>query len=56
VHWIVDSIVVFLLVVLIALFFGAELWTVIVASLLVGLPLAPLTRNLEERGLARRSD
>lgn len=54
VHWLVDSAVVFLLAVIVALFLGASLWAVVIVSLLVGLPLAPWTRRAEERALARR--
>ena len=53
-HWLVDSAVVFLLVLIVALFLGASLWTVVIVALLVGLPLAPWTRRAEERALARR--
>jgi hypothetical protein len=54
VHWLIDSAVVFLLAVIVALFLGASLWLVVVAALLVGLPLAPWTRRAEERALAGR--
>jgi len=54
VHWLVDSAVVFLLVLIVALFLGASLWGVVIAALLIGLPLAPWTRRAEERALARR--
>jgi hypothetical protein len=54
VHWLVDSAVVFLLVVIVALFLGASLWFVVIGALLIGLPLAPWTRGAEERALARR--
>ena len=54
VHWLVDSAVVFLLAVIVALFLGASLWAVVIVSLLIGLPLAPWTRRAEERALARR--
>lgn len=53
-HWLVDSAVVFLLVLIVALFLGASLWFVVIAALLVGLPLAPWTRRAEARALARR--
>ncbi|MBA2326377.1 MAG: hypothetical protein H0V95_07005 [Actinobacteria bacterium] len=49
-----DSAVVFLLVLIVALFLGASLWGVVIAALLIGLPLAPWTRRAEERALARR--
>ena len=52
VHWLVDSAVVFLLAIIVALFLGASIWAVVIVSLLVGLPLAPWTRQAEERALA----
>jgi hypothetical protein len=54
VHWLVDSAVVFLLAIVVALFLGVSIWTVVIVSLLAGLPLAPWTRHAEERALARR--
>jgi type IV secretory pathway TrbD component len=54
VHWLVDSAVVFLLAVLVALFLGASLWVVALAALVIGAPLAPWTRRAEARALARR--
>ena len=54
VHWLVDSAIVFLLVVLVALFLGAPLWAVALAALVIGAPLAPWTRRAEARALARR--
>jgi hypothetical protein len=56
VHWLVDAAIVFLVTVIVALFLGVSLWWVAGIALAVGLPLAPLTRNLEERGLAARRD
>ncbi len=56
VHWLVDSAVVFLMTVLVALFLGASIWAVVVFALVVGIPLAPLTRGAEERALARRDE
>ena len=54
VHWLIDSAITFLVVVLVALFLGVSIWAVIVFALVVGIPLAPLTRGAEERALARR--
>jgi len=56
VHWAIDSAVVFLLTVLVALFLGAALLTVAIASVVAGVFLAPWTRSLEARGLARRAE
>jgi hypothetical protein len=47
---------VFLLVVLVAVFLGVSLWGVVAAALVVGVPLAPLSRRAEARALARRSE
>jgi membrane protein implicated in regulation of membrane protease activity len=56
VHWAIDSAVVFLLTVIVALFLGAALLTVAIASVVAGVFLAPWTRNLEARGLDRRAE
>jgi membrane protein implicated in regulation of membrane protease activity len=56
VHWAIDSAVVFLLTVIVALFLGAALITVAIASVVAGVFLAPWTRSLEARGLARRAE
>ena len=54
VHWLVDAAIVFLVMVIIGLLLGVSLWWMAGVALAVGLPLAPATRNLEERGLASR--
>jgi hypothetical protein len=54
VHWLVDSAVVFLAVILVALMFEIGFGAVIIASLAVGLLAAPFTRRLEAKSLARR--
>jgi len=54
IHWLVDSAVVFFLVVIVALFLGLSVWLVVAVAVLVGLPLAPWTRRAEERALAQR--
>jgi hypothetical protein len=54
VHWLIDSAITFLVVVLVALFLGVSIWAVIVFALVLGIPLAPLTRGAEDRALARR--
>lgn len=56
VHWLVDSAVTFCVVVLPALFLGAQLIPIVVASLVVGALLAPWTRRREIAALARRPD
>jgi hypothetical protein len=56
VHWAVDAAVVFLLTVIVAIFLGASLITIAIAAVVAGVFLAPWTRSLEARGLARRAD
>jgi hypothetical protein len=56
VHWAVDAAVVFLLTVVVAVFLGAELLTIAIAAAIAGVFLAPWTRSLEARGLARRAE
>jgi hypothetical protein len=56
VHWAVDAAVVFLLTVVVAVFLGAALITIVIASVVAGVFLAPWTRSLEARGLARRAE
>jgi hypothetical protein len=56
VHWAIDSAVVFLLTVIVAIFLGAALITIAIAALIAGVFLAPWTRSLEARGLARRAE
>ena len=56
VHWAVDAAVVFLLTVIVAIFLGAALITVAIAAVIAGVFLAPWTRSLEAKGLARRAE
>ncbi len=56
VHWAIDAAVAFLLTVIVALFLGASLIVVAVAAAVAGVFLAPWTRSLEARGLARRRE
>lgn len=56
VHWAVDAAVVFLLTVIVAIFLGASLITIAIAAAVAGVFLAPWTRSLEARGLARRAE
>ena len=55
-HWAIDAAVVFLLTVVVAVFLGAALITIAIAAVVAGVFLAPWTRNLEARGLARRAE
>lgn len=55
VHWAIDAVVVFLLTAVVALFLGAALLTIAIAAAVAGVFLAPWTRSLEARGLARRA-
>ena len=52
VHWVIDAAVVFLLTVIVAIFLGAAIITVAIASVVAGVFLAPWTRSLEARGRA----
>jgi len=56
VHWVIDAAVAFLVSVIVALFLGASLIIVAVAAAIAGVFLAPWTRSLEARGLARRRE
>jgi hypothetical protein len=56
VHWVIDAAVTFLLTVIVALILGASLIAVGIASAVAGVFLAPWTRSLEARGLARRRE
>ena len=56
VHWAVDGAVVFLLTVVVAVFLGASLITIAIAAVIAGVFLAPWTRSLEARALARRKE
>jgi len=56
VHWAIDTAVAFLLTVIVALFLGASLIIVAIAAAVAGFFLAPWTRSLEARGLARRRE
>jgi Flp pilus assembly protein TadB len=56
VHWFIDAAVTFLLIVIVALILGASLIAVAIASVIAGVFLAPWTRSLEVRALARRRE
>ena len=55
VHWVIDAAVMFLLTAVVALFLGAALLTIAIAAVVAGVFLAPWTRSVEARGLARRA-
>lgn len=56
VHWLVDSAIVFLLVVVVALFFGAPIIPIVIGAAVVGALVAPWSRRREVDALARRPD
>jgi hypothetical protein len=56
VHWAIDAAVAFLLTVILALILGASLISVVIAAAIAGVFLAPWTRSLEAKGLARRRE
>jgi hypothetical protein len=53
-HWLVDSAVAFLAIVLVALMWEIGLGAIVIAALVMGLVAAPFTRNLEAKALAAR--
>ena len=54
VHFLVDSAVAFLAVVVVALILGIPFWLIVVLALALGAGFAPVTRRAEERALAAR--
>lgn len=54
VHWLVDAAVVFVASVIVAAFWGVPMVPLALASLGVGLVVAPFTRRAEIRALAAR--
>ena len=56
VHLAVDTAVAFLLLVIVLLFLGADIFVVLIASVFVGAIAAPYTRRAEERALAQRPE
>lgn len=54
VHWLVDSAVAFLATIIVALFLGAGWLVVLVAAVVIGIVLAPMTRRADERAMAAR--
>jgi hypothetical protein len=54
VHFLVDSAVAFLAVVVVALILGIPFWLIVVLAVAIGAACAPLTRRAEERALAAR--
>lgn len=53
-HFLIDSAVAFLLLVVVGFFVGLALAETAIAALVIGLPAALWTRRLEERALAAR--
>lgn len=56
VHWVIDSAVLFLALILVALFLGVPWWGVAVASLAVGMLAARYTRRADVRAMAVRRE
>jgi hypothetical protein len=56
VHFVVDAAVAFLLLVIVLLFLGADIFVVLIAAVVVGAIAAPYTRRAEERALAQRPE
>jgi len=56
VHWLVDSAVVFLALILVGLFLGAPWWGVAIASLAVGVVAARYTWRADVRAMAARGE
>lgn len=54
VHWVVDTAVAFLAIVVVALFLDVSIWIIISVAVLAGALAAPLTQRAEERALAER--
>ena len=56
VHWLIDSAVTFLALILVGLFLGAPWWLVAIASLAVGGVAARYTRRADVRAMAARRE
>ena len=56
VHFAIDTVVAFLLLVVVLLFLGADIFVVVIASVVAGAVAAPYTRRAEERALAQRPE
>jgi hypothetical protein len=57
VHWLVDSAVAFLATIVVAWFLGAGWLVVLIAAVVLGALLAPVTHRADERAMAaRRAD
>jgi len=54
VHFLVDSAVAFLAIVVVALIIGFPFWLIVVLALALGAAFAPFTRRAEPRALAAR--
>lgn len=56
VHWLVDTAVAFLALVVVGLFLGQSIWVIAGVAAIVGLVAAPRSRRAEERALAARDE
>ena len=56
VHWLVDSAVIFLALILEGLFFGVPWWGILIVALVLGAGVARFTRRADERAMAARRD
>jgi hypothetical protein len=56
VHWLIDSAVVFLALILVGLFLGAPWWGVGIASVAAGVLAARYTRRADVRAMAARRE
>jgi len=56
VHWLVDSVIAFCVIAVVALFWGVGIWTIVIVALALGAGATPFTRRAEERALATRDD
>jgi hypothetical protein len=54
VHWLVDSAVAFLATIIVALFLGVGWLVVLIAAVVLGTVLAPMTHRADERAMATR--
>lgn len=53
-HFAVDAVVAFLVLVLVLLIFDVSIWVIIAVASVLGAVVAPFTRRAEERALAER--
>ena len=55
VHFVIDTAVAFLVLVVVLLILGASIWVVLAAAIVIGACAAPFTRQAEIRALAERA-